>query len=349
MILGRKARPPVRIQLSKTILTLLLAVLLVLVFLFVAFLFDDINNRLRITKLEMQRKSLIAQNARLVERGREKDQQLALISDKMRDIELTLERIEEVEGRVRLLSGMPEEEGALITETGPVTHRISQTATTADVANLYSSAKDIIERMDSHGLSLRKVAKYFSEQRSEILQVPAVWPLRGWVTSVFGMRTSPFTGKPAMHKGIDIAAPEGTVIRAPASGTVIFRGVQSGYGKVLVLRHGKGITTLYGHLSKSLVQEADRIPIGTPVALVGNTGRSTGPHLHYEVRLNNIPVNPKRFLPEDRDEEIIDAPVNVAPHVDDANALWPSESIPAREEKPVSPIPPTNQFEIEPQ
>lgn len=347
MILGRKARPPIRIGLSKIILTVCISGVVILGLIFLVLLLDDVNNRFHIAKLEAQRKNLVLQNARLVERGREKDQQLALLSDKMRDIELTLERIEQVEGRIRLLSGMSED--PLITENGPVTRRIDQTATTADVANLYSSAKDIMDRMDTHGLSLRKVAKYFAEQRSEILQVPALWPLRGWVTSVFGMRTSPFTGKPAMHKGMDIAAPEGKVIRAPASGTVIFKGRQSGYGNVLVLRHGRGITTLFGHLSKSLLEEGDRISIGTPIALVGNTGRSTGPHLHYEVRLNNIPVNPQRFLPKDRDEQEVAAAVAAEISVDDAPSLWPSEPIPAQEVKPISPIPPTNHYEIDPQ
>ena len=198
-----------------------------------------------------------------------------------------------------------------------------------------------------HRASLRKTARYFTQRQSRMMQIPSQWPVTGWVTSLFGMRISPFTGQPTMHSGMDIAAPEGTVIRAPASGQVIFSGIQGGYGLVLVLQHGRGITTLYGHLAKALVKEGTDLPAGTPIALVGNSGRSTGPHLHYEIRLNNVPVNPIRFLPSsDQDDQ--SEPGSTSNTVSSPKVTWPSEPIPAQAVDPLPIIPPTIPDQIAP-
>lgn len=327
MVLGRKARPPLRFSVSGKIVVAFVVVVALILIATTLLTFDYVNTKFKVTLYEAQKKSLVTQNARLVERGREKDQQLTLLSDKMRGIETTLERIEEMEGHVRVLSGMPTTD-LRITDPGPIAHRIGDKVRQSDIAGMFSSASQIMDRMDLESLNLTNVAKYFAQRRSEILQIPNRWPLLGWVTSVFGMRQSPFTGKMAMHNGLDIAAPEGTVIRSPASGMVIFDGVRSGYGNVLVMRHGRGISTLYGHLSKSLVSEGLMVQAGTPIALVGNSGRSTGPHLHYEVRLNNIPVNPKRFLPEENlpEDTPPPPPENIPEKTEDT---WPSIPVPA--------------------
>jgi murein DD-endopeptidase MepM/ murein hydrolase activator NlpD len=98
---------------------------------------------------------------------------------------------------------------------------------------------------------------------------------------------------------MDIAAPHGKEVNAPSDGTVVFAGLEGGYGNVIVIDHGYGIKTRYGHLSKMLVKAGDRVKRGVPIAAVGNTGRSTGPHLHYEVRVNGIPQNPRKFILEE--------------------------------------------------
>ena len=98
------------------------------------------------------------------------------------------------------------------------------------------------------------------------------------------------------HKGVDIAAPMGTDVYCSAQGKVIFAGQKSGYGNCVIIEHGNGLATLYGHLSKILVDANQQVKIGDVIAKVGSTGRSTGPHLHYEVRKNNTPINPKLFL-----------------------------------------------------
>lgn len=340
LVLGRHAKPPRKVRLTRRMLLFLLAAGIVVLAIQVFWLFDYVNGKFELVQLRQQRRGLVAQNARLVERGGEKDRQLAFLSDKMRAIELTLEKIEEMEGRVRVLSGDEDLGRPLITRKGPATPRLGNAPGQAQVAQLYSSARDIMERVNGHRSNLRKVVRFFTTRRSEFLQIPSHWPLKGWVTSLFGFRNSPFTGQPAMHNGLDIAAPEGAVIRAPAAGRAVFYGEQGGYGNVLTLQHGRGITTVFGHLSRALVVEGEQVPTGAPIALVGNTGRSTGPHLHFEVRINRVPVNPMRFLPE-LTEQTTEEVIPTAPAASPPTS-WPAQPIPATpadQDLPSLPVP----------
>jgi murein DD-endopeptidase MepM/ murein hydrolase activator NlpD len=124
-----------------------------------------------------------------------------------------------------------------------------------------------------------------------------VAPLPGApVSSPFGPRADPFTGRPALHHGVDLAAPEGTEVRAALPGVVRLSGDRGGYGLAVELDHGGGLTTLYGHASEVLVTEGEVVTQGQPIARVGQTGRATGPHLHLEVRQGRRPVDPGRAL-----------------------------------------------------
>lgn len=134
-------------------------------------------------------------------------------------------------------------------------------------------------------------------EREHLLNAtPSIRPVRGWFTSKFGYRISPFTGKPVMHNGLDIAAPPGATVYSPADGIVTFVGFDPGYGKTLSIDHGYGLVTRYAHNSSILVQVGQKIKRRDPIASVGDTGRSTGPHLHYEVRINDIPVDPVNYI-----------------------------------------------------
>lgn len=134
------------------------------------------------------------------------------------------------------------------------------------------------------------------EQKNLLAHTPAIRPAPGWITSSFGYRHSPFTGKREFHKGLDIANRKGTEILATADGVVSFVGKKGNLGKMLVVDHGYGLTTRYAHLDKAIHKRGDRVKRGEPIALMGNSGRSTGPHLHYEVWLNGMPVNPSKFI-----------------------------------------------------
>jgi murein DD-endopeptidase MepM/ murein hydrolase activator NlpD len=131
---------------------------------------------------------------------------------------------------------------------------------------------------------------------TQVADAPSLWPVEGTVTSSFGEREDPFNGEGAFHAGLDISAPTGTVVRATADGLVDSAAQVNGYGREVILDHGHGVRTVYGHLSGMLVMAGQQVVRGQIIGFVGQTGRSTGPHLHYEVRINNVPVNPHKYL-----------------------------------------------------
>ena len=138
-----------------------------------------------------------------------------------------------------------------------------------------------------------------SQKQSLLEATPTISPTNGWVTSDFGYRISPYTSRPAFHQGLDIAAPLGTPVRATGSGVVAFIGYDAGYGNLVSIDHGYGILTRYGHNTEIFVVMGQKIKRGDVIATVGDTGRSTGPHVHYEVHLNHIPINPEHYILSD--------------------------------------------------
>ena len=141
--------------------------------------------------------------------------------------------------------------------------------------------------------------EWLSKRQSLLQATPSISPTKGWITSAFGYRTSPYTKKPSFHQGLDIAALHGTSVRATGDGVVTFTGYDSGYGKLISIDHGYGMVTRYGHNSQIFVVMGQTVKRGEVIATVGNTGRTTGPHLHYEVRLNDMPVDPQNYILSD--------------------------------------------------
>jgi murein DD-endopeptidase MepM/ murein hydrolase activator NlpD len=144
--------------------------------------------------------------------------------------------------------------------------------------------------------ALDALGETLDSRRLLLESVPAGWPVRGTLSSVFGVRNSPFTETPVFHHGMDIVAQVGAPVLASASGVVVKSGYEALYGNMVVVDHGAGYRSVYGHLSSLSVEEGAYVNRGEELGKVGSTGRSTGPHLHYEVRLNGLPVNPARFL-----------------------------------------------------
>lgn len=145
---------------------------------------------------------------------------------------------------------------------------------------------------------LSELSQAAEQRSSRWAATPSVWPVRGWVTSGFGPRISPFTEKPGWHDGLDIGAAPNAPVQAPAQGRVSLSGFDPKLGNIVKLDHGFGIETLYGHLAKSLVKEGQRVNRGDIVGLVGSTGLSTGPHLHYMVKVNGQALDPKKYILE---------------------------------------------------
>ena len=168
------------------------------------------------------------------------------------------------------------------------------------VADQSSPSVDSFEEMSTRLAELteksRELTGIFDRQRSLLATTPSVWPIRGYLSAGFGNRADPFTGLKDFHPGLDISAPLGTKILAPADGTVIYAGVKGGYGNAITVDHGRGVVTHYGHLDAFNVRVGQAVRRGSVLGFVGNTGRSTAPHLHYEVWLNGSNQNPLLYI-----------------------------------------------------
>jgi murein DD-endopeptidase MepM/ murein hydrolase activator NlpD len=182
-----------------------------------------------------------------------------------------------------------------------------------DVSSSGASEKMDLNRMDLVALldkdlaRLKEMANYQEEsfnnlkaflvdQKDLLQRSPYRWPVRGFLSSTFGPRLDPFTGLQRQHQGTDIVAPKGTTIAAPADGIVTYNATDPTLGNMLVIDHGYGVITRYGHNDANLVREGQRVKRGDPVATVGSSGKSTGPHLHYEIRINDVAVNPLNYI-----------------------------------------------------
>lgn len=170
------------------------------------------------------------------------------------------------------------------------------------------SAPDIQQQLDalSKQLSERQselevLSQVLSRRHLRAETTPTGWPIhKGWISSYFGMRTDPFTGRPSFHPGIDFAGPKGESVHAVASGIVIHAGPDGGYGNMVEINSGDGYNTIYGHNERVDVKVGEVIQQGETIAQLGSTGRSTGPHVHLEVRYDGHPINPLRFIRQRR-------------------------------------------------
>ena len=159
-----------------------------------------------------------------------------------------------------------------------------------------------VDQWDKKSKMVRQNINFLLEQlyeKQDILNSkPSIKPTQGWISSTFGYRKYPLSGGISMHEGIDIATLPGTPVYAPGDGTVVFAGYKTGYGKLIVIDHGYQLSTLYGHLSDILVSKWQKIKRRDVIAETGNTGYSSGPHLHYEIRIDNVPVDPANYILE---------------------------------------------------
>jgi murein DD-endopeptidase MepM/ murein hydrolase activator NlpD len=248
--------------------------------------------------------SAASENAVLREEKEQLRSQVLLVQEKVAHIGATLDRVERFDAKLRTaVSSLQDPVRNLA--IGPVGTPEPETVPAGPVPAAEQNLKALPGRLGSMEAdaarserSLRQLQEYFDDQRSLLASTPSIWPTRGWVTSDFGTRVDPYSEDRKMHEGLDVATPHGQQVSSPSDGVVVFNGVEGGYGKVLVIDHGYGVKTRYGHLSETFVRVGDRVKRGDKVAGVGNTGKSTGPHLHYEVRVNGIPENPRKFILE---------------------------------------------------
>lgn len=256
----------------------------------------------------------VFENRELQSENRRLRQSVQLYQNRMESLESSLERIENFSARLKMITNLMDRDNLSHQLDLPLPNASTNTAFAASnpTVNANMSREDLaakqsidhqFEKLSSQSLvleqNLHDLYELLSDQKSFLNALPTKKPADGYFTSGFGVRMSPLgEGAEKMHEGLDIANVTGTPIRAPAQATVIFAGRKSGYGQIVILDHGYGLETWYGHTSKVLVKPGQLIRRGQSIALMGNSGRSTGSHVHYEVRVHGIPVDPLSYILE---------------------------------------------------
>ena len=276
------------------------------------------------------------ENKRLHAENAELKAQFQAIEGKLNSVEATLDRIKTFSTKLKLITAINDPDRGLNLAMGPMTRnaRAADELTENDSQRVPASkmndepvfkAKSLQElasgelaKEEDHDyakLSIRvdqvsrlaqlreqgvmELWELLQDRSALLAATPSTKPVQGWYTSRFGYRVSPYTDKPMMHEGLDIAAAPGSPVFAPADGTITFAGYDSGYGKLVIIDHGYGVETRYGHNSEIHVIVGQKIRHGDRIAAVGSTGRSTGPHVHYEVRVNGQPIDPINYILEE--------------------------------------------------
>lgn len=278
----------------------------------------------------MENKRLRAENAQLVK-------QFQVVESKVSSLENSLERVKTFTTKLKLITNIEADDritkltmgpkpapGQAVEEYEPMDLRqeneelevqddlfanqkplndqageLARETTDKDYASLVVRIEKAVKETHLKEQSVIDLWESLSERQSLLNSTPNMKPAKGWITSRFGYRVSPFSGKTALHAGIDIAAAPGSPIYAPADGVVVFASYDESYGKLITVDYGYGVTTRFGHLSQIYVQTGQRVSKWDVIGAVGNTGRSTGPHLHYEVRINGTAVDPLNYILDD--------------------------------------------------
>jgi murein DD-endopeptidase MepM/ murein hydrolase activator NlpD len=246
----------------------------------------------------------LSKSARLAQENARLEQQLGELNGRLTSLADTLSRISQRDARIRVLANLepidPQVQAAGI--GGPTIAGLEGAPGSAMRRSneIRVDLNGLIRRANLLASSFKEAADSLAVHSARLAATPSIMPTQGWLSSAFSsMRSHPILHVARPHEGIDVTAPMGTPIEAPAAGTVRDAGWEAGYGNTIVIDHGFGTVTKFAHASKILVREGQRVSRGQRIALVGNTGLATGPHLHYEVHVNGRAVDPLRYvLPE---------------------------------------------------
>ncbi len=221
--------------------------------------------------------------------------QISSLAGKIVDFEKRLEYFHQVDKKIRSMSSM--ETGKLKSQLRGV-GGIQQEQVTENVSieSLHRNIDRLMKDADHQEQSFNEILDYLKKRESILAALPSLWPVKGWVTSNFGYRASPYGGQSEFHKGIDIAARTGNPVIAPADGIVADCVNRPDMGNYVTIDHKNGVSTGYAHLLRYTVWKGKSVKKGEVIGFVGNSGRSTGSHLHYSVMLNGVPVNPRKYL-----------------------------------------------------
>ena len=269
---------------------------LVLIFAFTAFL---AWGSMDYYKVKLQ----VPEHARLIEENRQKEAQLVALTDKIDKINSKMVELIEFDNKLKVMADLEpgEDNSQFLGVGGPDTSLMDSDYSVENahkklVRLMHQSLDNLDAAISVETEEKNELFMFLENQKSILACTPSIWPAKGWPNDGFGYRKSPFTGKKEFHEGLDISAQKGSPVITPADGYVSFVGKSNSFGNYITISHGYGYKTRYGHLSKTLVTKGQAVKRGEKIGLIGSTGRSTGPHLHYEVHRNDVPVDPKIYI-----------------------------------------------------
>ena len=229
--------------------------------------------------------------------------QIIALSKKINKINQNMVKLQEFERKLRVMTNLEpsEKQDQLFAIGGSNIITLKSNYQLEEVhkgliQQMHKSLEELQTRTALASISQTELNDFLKEQKSILACTPSIRPTDGWFSSGFGYRISPFTNQREFHKGIDIATRIGTTVIAPADGLVVFVGREGNFGKMISINHGYNLKTRYGHLNKFRAKKGQHVKRGQIIGEVGKSGRCTGPHLHYEVLLNGVPVNPLRYI-----------------------------------------------------
>lgn len=284
LVVHGDGRRVVRLALSRWVILIALGVLLAAP-IALAVIYGDYLELRRERASLAQLTARVTEQQTLIESSQARMRELRAEIDSWRDLQARIwEPFGPEDGKAKRGSAMGGPTGAARTGEGPDRGAIGD-----ELERLTSLVKD-------EGENLRSLERFLVRATRVLAALPSRWPLRGPVNSGFGGRVSPWSSRSEFHSGLDIGAPIGTAVKSPAPGTVVFAGIHPEYGQTLIIDHGHETKSLYGHLSKLQATVNQKVQRGEVIALSGNTGRSSGPHLHYEIQVKGQSVNPTSYL-----------------------------------------------------
>ena len=231
----------------------------------------------------------------------EQSTQLLSMVGKVREVTADLNRVRQFDTKLRLMMNLDSDltdvsNAGALPSGDPGRNPLPLHRQALAARQMYAFLRKLSDDLRLEEVAQQELLRVLRENRDAIAAMPTIWPVEGFISSPFGTRSSSFSGRGEFHKGLDIRALPGTPIISPAKGTVSMAGGDGAYGLSVELQHSRTITTKYGHMQRIIVREGQQVKRGDIIGLVGSTGRSTGPHLHYEVKLNGLHVNPMLYI-----------------------------------------------------
>ena len=292
LILPKKHSSAKKLSLSGTVVTGVSIFVMGLIMFVMYFSYDYIHIRREQAEL-----------SRLKLKTAEQEQQIGGLVSRVEQFSQKMEELKQLDKKIRIMANLEQGRAKeqILGIGGPSSeeNRIRSQVTGDDkalVAGVHKQVDRLMDEAVSREASFASILAFLKEKKSLLAATPSIWPVVGWVTSEFGRRPDPFGKGQEFHKGLDIATKIGRPIQAPADGVVTEVAYHQDVGQMIQIDHGHGVSTFYGHLSKALVRQGAAVKRGDRIGYVGNSGRSTGSHLHYAVLLNGVLVNPRKYL-----------------------------------------------------